>query len=35
MLGFGLSIESQLWAMLFVMVRISAAFVRSAGPASM
>ncbi|WP_066548273.1 MULTISPECIES: flagellar biosynthetic protein FliR [unclassified Sphingomonas] len=27
MLGFGLSIESQLWAMLFVMVRISAAFV--------
>ncbi len=27
MLGFGLSIEPQLWALLFVMVRVSAAFV--------
>ena len=27
MLGFGLSIEPQLWALLFVMVRIGAAFV--------
>ena len=27
MLGFGLSIEPQLWALMFVMVRIGAAFV--------
>ncbi|MES2754237.1 MAG: flagellar biosynthetic protein FliR [Pseudomonadota bacterium] len=27
MLGFGLSIEPQLWALMFVMVRISAAFI--------
>ena len=27
MLGFGLSIEPQLWALIFVMVRIGAAFI--------
>ena len=27
MMGFGLSIEPQLWALLFAMVRIGAAFV--------
>ena len=27
MLGFGLSIEPQLWALLFTMVRVGAAFV--------
>ena len=27
MLGFGLSIEPQLWALIFTMVRVGAAFV--------
>ena len=27
MMGFGLSVEPQLWALLFAMVRIGAAFV--------